>query len=99
MMRRDWLNRTFDSDREGISTYGGRPRSANSTTSDARSRIDPSVFLSFEVSVTFSDVFFVFLAIVFRVHDNDVLTEILGCLFDLFAAVIHLSIGHSRFLF
>ena len=61
-MRLDWLNRTLDSDRDGMSTYGARPRSADCTTPSAKSRIEPSVFLSLEVSVTVSEVFLVFLA-------------------------------------
>src|ERR1051326_3078101 len=62
MMRLDRLNRTLDNERDGMSTYGARPRSANRTTSVARSRIDPRVFLSLVVSVTVS-LFLVFLAI------------------------------------
>jgi len=46
-MRFDRLNRTFDNDRDGISTCGARPRSADWITESARLRIEPRVFLSF----------------------------------------------------
>src|SRR5262245_50205013 len=56
------LNRTFERDRDGTSTYGARPLSAHRTTPSAKSRIDPRVFLSFGVRVTLLDAFFVFFA-------------------------------------
>src|SRR3954463_14447694 len=94
MMRLDLLNRTLERDRDGMSTYGGRPRSANWTTSSARPRIEPSVFLSFTVSVAVSEGFFVFLAIVFfLIDDQYVVAEFLCRLFYFFAAIVELSVG------
>src|ERR1041385_890650 len=105
MMRLDWLNRTLDNERDGMSTYGARPRSANWTTSVARSRIEPRVFLSLTVSVTVSEVFLGFLAMVclggrfLGIHNQYICPKILGGFFDFPAAVIQLSIGHSGFAF
>src|SRR4051794_14048994 len=48
----DWLNLTFDSEREGMSKCGGRLRSAVCITPVASSRSEPSVFLSRSESLT-----------------------------------------------
>src|SRR5438105_4527799 len=101
MMRLDWLNLTFDSERDGMSTYGARPRSTDFTTSSARSRIEPSVFLSFAVSVTLSEGFFVFLAILrfLRIHDDHIVAELFLRLRDCAAALVEFRVGHSGFAF
>src|SRR5215475_12102864 len=97
-MRFDGLNRTFDNDRDGISTYGARPRSADWTTPSARSRIEPRVFLSLVERLLVAGVDFVFLAIVlrswfgrrrfagnfFRVDDQHILVKFFGGVFPLF---------------
>src|SRR5215471_14979080 len=96
-MRFDWLNRTFDNDRDGISTYGARPRSADWMTVSARSRMEPRVFLSFVERVVLSDVDFAFLAMIlrswfrrcvagsfFRVDDQHILAKFLGSVCTLF---------------
>src|SRR5262245_62823744 len=104
MIRLDWLNRTLDSDRDGISTYGARPRSADCTTASARLRIEPRVFLSLAVSVAVSAVFLVFLAMVLRlglglrchpvwIHDQNVLSKIFFRRRLLLAALVQSSIG------
>src|SRR5215813_9540560 len=103
-MRFDELNRTFDNDRDGISTYGARPRSADWMTLSARSRIEPRVFLSFVERFGVPDVDFVFLAMIlrgwfrrwrfagslFRVDDQHILAKLLGSIFTLFPLVIQL---------
>src|SRR5215470_14822974 len=112
-MRFDWLNRTFDNDRDGISTYGARPRPADWTTVSARSRIEPRVFLSFVERFGLSEVDFVFLAIIlrswfrrcrfagsfFRVDDQHILAKLLGSVFTLFPFVVQLRIRNGRLTF
>src|SRR5215467_1614793 len=112
-MRFDWLNRTFDNDRDGISTYGARPRPADWTTVSARSRIEPRVFLSFAERFGLSEVDFVFLAIVlrswvrgcrfvgsfFRADDQHILAKLLGSTFTLFPFVVQLRICNGRLTF
>src|SRR6185295_2161035 len=91
-MRFDRLNRTFDNDRDGMSTYGARPRSADWMTVSARLRIEPRVFLSFVERFGLSEVDFAFLAIIlrswfrrcrfvgsfFQVDDQHILARFLG---------------------
>src|SRR5215472_18187801 len=103
-MRFDRLNRTFDNDRDGISTYGARPRSADWMTISARSRIEPRVFLSFVERFGVSEVDFVFFAILlrswfrrchfawsfFRVDDQHILAKFLGIGFRVFPFVLQL---------
>src|SRR5215471_19670045 len=112
-MRFDWLNRTFDNDRDGISTYGARPRSADWMTVSARSRIEPRVFLSFVDRFGLSEVDFVFVAIIlrswfrrcrfagsfFRVDDQHILAKLLASVFTLFAFFVQLRIRNGRFSF
>ena len=112
-MRFDWLNRTFDNDRDGISTCGARPRSADWTTVSARLRIEPRVFLSFVERFAVSEVDLVFLAIVlrssvrrwrlagsfFRVDDQHILAKFLGSVFTLFPLVVQLRIRNGRLTF
>ena len=113
-MRFDWLNRTFDNDRDGILTYGVRPRSADWTTVSARLRIEPRVFLSFVERFAVSAVDLVFLAIVlcgslrrwrfvdgsfFRVDDQHILAKFLGSVFTLFRVVVRLCIRNGRLAF
>src|SRR5215467_4626788 len=97
-MRFDWLNRTFDNDRDGISTYGARPRSADWMTESARLRIEPRVFLSFVERFGVAEVDFVFFAIIlrswlrrccfagsfFRVDDQHIHACFLGSIFTRF---------------
>src|SRR5262245_9335832 len=111
-MRFDWLNRTFDNDRDGIFTYGVRPRSADWMTVSAKSRIEPRVFLSFE-RFAGSEVDFIFLAIVLRssfrrwrfagsflrVDDQHILAKFLGSVFTLFPSVVQLRIRNGRLAF
>src|SRR5215467_6202970 len=112
-MRFDWLNRTFDNDRDGISTYGARPRSADWMTVSASPRIEPRVFLSFVERFGVAEVDFVFLAIVllsgfrrcrfagsfFRVDDQDTLAKLLGSLFTLLPFAVRLGIRNGRLPF
>ena len=112
-MRFDGLNRTFDNDRDGISTCGARPRFAHWMTVSARSRIEPRVFLSFVERVGVSDVDFVFLAIIlrswfgrcrfaggsFRVDDQHILAKFLGSVFTLFPFVVQSRIRNGRLTF
>src|SRR5215469_14683158 len=109
-MRFDRLNRTFDNDRDGISTYGARPRSADWRTVSARSRIEPRVFLSFVERFGLSEVDFAFLAIILRswfrravspgsfsrVDDQDILAKLLGSVFTLFPVAVELPIRNGR---
>src|SRR5262250_451660 len=109
----NWLNRTVDNDRDGISTYGARPRSADWMTVSARSRIEPRVFLSFVVRFGVPEVDLVFLAIIlrswfrrrrfagsfFRVDDQHILAKFLGRVFTLFPFVVQLRIRNGRFAF
>src|SRR5512141_464627 len=97
-MRFERLNRTFDNDRDGISTYGARPRSADWMMVSARTRIEPRVFLSFVERFGVTEVNFVFLAIIllfwfrrfrlagssFRVDDQHILAKFLGRVFTRF---------------
>src|SRR5262245_21484991 len=110
-MRFDRLNRTFDNDRAGMSTYGARPRSADWMTLSARSRIEPRVFRSFVERFGVAEVDFVFLAIIlrswfrrrrfagsfFRVDDQHILAKFLGSVFTLFSFVDQLRICNGRF--
>ena len=112
-MRFDWLNRTFDNDRDGIFTYGARPRSADWMTLSARLRIEPRVFLSFVERFGMSEVDFAFLAIIlrswfrrcrfagtfFRVDDQHILAKFLGSVFTLFPSVVQLRIRNGRLAF
>ena len=112
-MRFERLKRTFDNDRDGISTYGARPRSADWTTVSARLRIEPRVFLSFVERFAVSEVDLVFLAIVlrslvrrwrfaeslFRVDDQDILAKFPGGVFTLFHVVVQLRIRDGRLSF
>ena len=112
-MRFDRLNRTFDNDRDGISTYGARPRSADWMTVSARPRIEPRVFLSFGERFGLSEVDFAFLAIIlrswfrrcrfagnlFRVDDQHILAKLLGTVFTLFPFVLQLRIRNGRLTF
>src|SRR5215470_8254042 len=112
-MRFDWLNRTFDNDRDGIFTYGARPRSADWMTVSARSRIEPRVFLSFVERFGLSEVDSVFLAIIlrswfrrrrfagsfFRVDDQHILAKFLGSVFTLLPSVVQLRIRNGRLTF
>src|SRR5436190_4674580 len=112
-MRFERLKRTFDNDRDGISTYGARPRSADWTTVSARLRIEPRVFLSFVERFAVSEVDLVFLAIVlrslvrrwrfaeslFRVDDQDILAKFPGGVFALFLLVVQLRIRDGRLAF
>src|SRR5215472_8627241 len=112
-MRFDRLNRTFDNDRDGIFTYGARPRSADWMTVSARSRIEPRVFRSFVERFGVSEVDFVFLAIIlrswfrryrfsgsfFRVDDQHILAKFLGIVFTLFPFGVQLRIRHGRLTF
>src|SRR5215470_10078225 len=112
-MRFDWLNRTFDNDRDGISTYGPRPRSADWMTVSARSRIEPRVFLSFVERFGVAEVDFVFLAIIlgswfrrcrfagsfFGVDDQHILAKFLGSVFTLFPFAIQFCIRNGRLAF
>src|SRR6516225_8893242 len=105
-MRFDLLNRTFDNDRDGISTYGARPRSADWMTISARLRIDPRVFLSFVERFGLSEVDFAFLVIIlrswfrrcrfvgsfFRIDDQHILAKFLGSVFTLVPFVVQLRI-------
>src|SRR5262245_20485055 len=112
-MRFDWLNRTFDNDRDGISTYGARPRSADWTTVSARLRIEPRVFLSFVERFAVSEVDLVFLAMVLlrpvrrwrfggsflRVDDQHILAKFLGSVFTVFPVFVHLRVCNGRLTF
>src|SRR6516164_4479146 len=112
-MRFDRLNRTFDNDRDGISTYGARPRSADWMTVSARPRIDPRVFLSLVERFGVSEVDFVFLAIIlrswfrwcrfagssFRVDDQHIVAKFLGSVFTLFPVVVQSRIRNGRLTF
>src|SRR5579884_3204421 len=103
MMRLDWLNFTFDKEREGMSTNGARPRSAELTTESARSRMDPIVFLSLFGSADFSELVFFGLAICFVcrflwIHDQHVFTEVLHLGFD-FLPFNQLRVGNSGLAF
>jgi len=107
------LNRTFDNDRNGISTYGARPRSADWMTVSAKSRIELRVFLSFVERLGLSEVDFAFLAIIlrswfrrcrfagsfFRVDDQDILAKLLGSVFTLFPFAVQLRIRNGRLTF
>src|SRR5262245_31340236 len=112
-MRFAWLNRTFDKDRDGISTYGARPRSADWTTVSARLRIEPRVFLSFVDRFAVSEVDLVFLAMVFRgsvrrwrfagslfrVDDQDILAKFLVGVFTPCPPIVRLRIRNGRLAF
>src|SRR5262249_2948704 len=82
--------------RDGISTNGARPRSAAWTTSSASPRIDPSVFLSFAVSVTLSNALLVFFAILL-IHDQNILAKIFHFRFDLQSPGIETRVRFSGF--
>src|SRR5215471_18197790 len=109
-MRFDLLKRTFDNDRDGTSTYGARPRSADWMTVSARPRIEPRVFVSFVERFGLPEVGFAFLAIIlgswfrrwrffgsfFRVDDHHILAEFFGSAFTRFSFVVQLRIRNSR---
>src|SRR5689334_6953254 len=112
-MRFDWLNLTFDNDRDGISTYGARPLSADWTTLSARPRIEPRVFLSLDERLGVAEVDLVFFVMMllsrfsrgrfagsfFRVDDQHALAKLLGSGFPWLSFAVHLRICNGRLPF